>query len=147
MCKNLQYYFESVYFKELHKDQSYNWPTTYGAGAAVVSTITSVNTELSSLRKPADIWRRHHLFPRQFMTCEKWAQKFHTDDASPPRSGLPFWLVEASFLPRHDQSEAYPDLGSDVSSVWNSALISQTSFRGETSGGVTKCQLFSQASN
>ena len=51
MCKNLQYYFESVYFKELHKDQSYNWPTTYGAGVAVVSTITSVNTELSSLRK------------------------------------------------------------------------------------------------
>ena len=51
MCKNLQYYFESVHFKELHKDQSYNWPTTYGAGAAVVSTITSVNTELSSLRK------------------------------------------------------------------------------------------------
>ena len=51
MCKNLQYYFESVYFKELHKDQSYNWPTTYGAGAAVVSTITSVNTELSSLGK------------------------------------------------------------------------------------------------
>ena len=27
-----------------------------------------------------------------------------------------------------------------------SALISQTSFRGETSGGVLKCQLFTQAS-
>ena len=26
-----------------------------------------------------------------------------------------------------------------------SAVISQTSFRGETNGGVTKCQLFSQA--
>ena len=27
-----------------------------------------------------------------------------------------------------------------------SALVSQTSFQGETSGGVAKCQLFSQAS-
>ena len=30
--------------------------------------------------------RRHHWFPRQ-MTSEKRAQKFHTDDASLPRSG------------------------------------------------------------
>ena len=29
------------YFKELHKDQEYNWLTTYRAGAALVSTITS----------------------------------------------------------------------------------------------------------
>ena len=28
-----------------------------------------------------------------------------------------------------------------------SALVSQTSFRGETSGGVAKCRLFSQASS
>ena len=33
----------------------------------------------------------------------------------------------------------YPDLGSDVSSVWN---FCARSFRGETSGGVTKCRLF-----
>ena len=33
----------------------------------------------------------------------------------------------------------YPDLGSDTSSVWNSVLISQTSFGGETSGSVAKC--------
>ena len=39
----------------------------------------------------------------------------------------------------------YPDLGSDASSVWNSALASQTSLHGETSGGVLKCGLFSQA--
>ena len=40
----------------------------------------------------------------------------------------------------------YPDLGSDASSVWNfSALVSQTSFRGETSGGIANCRLFSQA--
>ena len=39
-CENLHY--ESVYFKELHNEQKYYWPTIYRAGAAVVSTITSV---------------------------------------------------------------------------------------------------------
>ena len=36
----------------------------------------------------------------------------------------------------------YPDQSSGIS-----ALVSQTSFRGETCGDVTKCQLFSQAIN
>ena len=41
--ENLQY--ESVYFKELHKDQEYYRPTIYTErGAAVVSTITRVYT-------------------------------------------------------------------------------------------------------
>ena len=31
--------------------------------------------------KTADIPRRHHWFPHE-MTCEKGAQKLHTDDAS-----------------------------------------------------------------
>ena len=40
------------------------------------------------------------------------------------------------------QSEALPRyVGSDMSY----ALVSQTSFRGETSNGVETCQLFSQA--
>ena len=39
MCENLHY--ESVYFKELHNEQEYYWPTIYRTGAAVVSTITS----------------------------------------------------------------------------------------------------------
>ena len=40
----------------------------------------------------------------------------------------------------------YPDLGSDASSVYGiSALVSHTSFCRETSGGILKCQLFSQA--
>ena len=39
LCENLHY--ESVCFKELHNVQEYYWPTTYRAGAAVVSTITS----------------------------------------------------------------------------------------------------------
>ena len=37
MSENLHY--ESVYFKEPDNDQEYYWPTTYRAGAAVVSTI------------------------------------------------------------------------------------------------------------
>ena len=36
-------------------------------------------------RKSADISRRHHWFPRE-MTSEEREQKFHTDDASLPRS-------------------------------------------------------------
>ena len=53
------------------------------------------------------------------MTSEKRVQKFHTDDASLPRSGWCFWLVVphgkfASANQRH-----YPVLGSDMSSVWN----------------------------
>ena len=41
MCENLPY--ESVYFKELHNEQECYWPTIYRAGAAVVSTITSID--------------------------------------------------------------------------------------------------------
>ena len=40
MCENLPY--ESVYFKELHNEQEYYWRSIYRAGAAVVSTITSI---------------------------------------------------------------------------------------------------------
>ena len=39
------------------------------------------------------ISQRHPWFARE-MTSEKLAQKFHTDDASLPRSGQCFWLVE-----------------------------------------------------
>ena len=47
--------------------------------------------------KTADMSWRHHCFPRE-VTSEKRALKFHTDDASLPRSGLcsSFWLI----LPR-----------------------------------------------
>ena len=40
MCENLPH--ESVYFKELHNQQECYWLTIYRAGAAVVSTITSL---------------------------------------------------------------------------------------------------------
>ena len=39
----------------------------------------------------------------------------------------------------------YPQLGSEASSVGNSAVFSQVSFRGETVGWVAKCRLFSHA--
>ena len=40
MYENLHY--ESVYFKELQNESEYHWPTIYRTGAAVVSTITSL---------------------------------------------------------------------------------------------------------
>ena len=44
--------------KELHKDQEYFWPITYGAGAAVVLTFTSIGiAHAQSLR----VMSRDHL--------------------------------------------------------------------------------------
>ena len=45
MCENLHY--ESVYFKKLHNQQEYYWPTIYRTGTAVVSTITSLVLRLN----------------------------------------------------------------------------------------------------
>ena len=50
MCENVHY--ESpVYFKELHNEQEYYWPTIYKAGcragAAVVSTIIIITSFIS----------------------------------------------------------------------------------------------------
>ena len=44
MCENLHH--ESVYFKELHNQQEYYWPTIYKTGAAVVSTIKQLLDEV-----------------------------------------------------------------------------------------------------
>ena len=41
-------------------------------------------------------FRRPHWFPRE-MTSVQWLQKFHTDDASPPRSD---WLKQTSLAAR-----------------------------------------------
>ena len=74
--------------------------------------------------KTADISRRHHWFPRQ-TTSEKRAQKFLRQ----------IFSQSAETLPRSGQSVASYKYGI-------SALVSQTSLHGETSGGVAKCQLF-----
>ena len=93
------------------------------------------------------------------MTSEKRAQKFHTDDAF---IGYYSDLSSASLMTRHN-----PDLGSasdwlkqifhvarpnrNTTQIWVvtrhqygiSTLLSQTSFREETRGGVAKRRLFS----
>ena len=58
-----------------------------------------------------------------------------------------FWLVENLLHPIRSNQKCYPNLGSDTSrhQYGVSALVSQTSFGGETSGGFAKCRLFSQA--
>ena len=53
MCENLHY--ESVYFKELHNEREYYWPTIYRTGAAVVSTITSIGNSMIC----SDIWHKY----------------------------------------------------------------------------------------
>ena len=57
-------------------------------------------------------------------------------------------LLKTAAVPREKfdstNQKHYPDLGSDASSVWISALVSQPSFGGETSGSVAKYRLFSQ---
>ena len=48
------------------------------------------------------VWEnsRHYATPPpREMTCEKQKQKFHTVDASLPRSGSCFWLLEGNFQP------------------------------------------------
>ena len=53
------------------------------------------------------------------MTCEKQAQKFHTEDVSLPRSWYCFLLVVPHGKFDSANQKHYPDLGSDASSVWN----------------------------
>ena len=79
--------------------------------------------------KTGDIPRRQHWFPRE-ITAEERAQKFHTDDASLPRSD---WL-EICFN--------QPHLGSDTSSVWNFCTRFSESFHGETSGDDANVGIF-----
>ena len=100
------------------------------------------------LEKTADIWQCHHWFPCQMMS-EKWAQKFHTDDASLPRSG---YISASDWLNRISHA-AQPIRSTTQSWVMTchqygiSALVSQTRFGRETSGSIAKCWLFSQANN
>ena len=72
--------------------------------------------------KTDDIAQRHQKFLRE-MTSEKRAHKFHTDDASLPKTGQCFWLVEANFTSGTTNQKHYPDLGSDASSVWNFCVV------------------------
>ena len=81
------------------------------------------------------------------MTSEKPAQKFHTDDASLPRSGLCFWLVVPRIVGNLFQAIR------GITQIWEvtlhqygiSVLVSQTSFHGQTRGGLATFRLFSEA--
>ena len=80
------------------------------------------------IRLTADICRRYHWFARQ-MTSEKRAQigcaTWEINLIKPIRSTTQIWVVTRR-------------------QYGISALVSQTSFGGETSGSVAKCRLFSQ---
>ena len=87
----------------------------------------------------ADIWRRHHWFPRE-MISEQRLYKYHTNGVLLLRLRKCFWLVmqrekfssksntQMCVVPRHQYGI--------------SAIVSQTSFRREISGGFAKCRLF-----
>ena len=83
----------------------------------------------------------HHWFHRKMMSVKR-VQKFRTYDMSIPRSGSAFWLVEANFQPIRPTTQIWVVKGHQYGIF---VLISQTSFRRETSCGLVKCRLFSQA--
>ena len=99
------------------------------------SIFTRVSSSpLCSLRKQPTFF--DHWFPRE-ITSEKRAQKFHTD--------------ECQYLDLGSASDCSCRVGNLLqpigSGCWRVIRMefSQTSFGGETSGGVAKCGLFSQA--
>ena len=62
------------------------------------------------------------------------------------RSGVTSdWFSESNFTHGTTNQKPYPDLGSERHQYGISVLVSYTSFRGETVGGVVKYRLFSQA--
>ena len=65
------------------------------------------------------------------MTSKKWAQKFYTDD------GWCFWLVGNLLQPIRTTTQIW--VVNKRHQFGISAFVSQTSFRGETSGGIAKC--------
>ena len=68
--------------------------------------------------------------------------KFHTGDVSPPRSAKCFLVVEANSLARRPVRSTTEIWVVTRHQYGISALVPQTSFRGETSGGVVKSVLF-----
>ena len=78
------------------------------------------------------------------MKSEKQAQKFHADDASqnPDLDDASDWLKQVSYAARPIRSPTQIWVVTSYQ-YWISALDSQTLFRGENSGGVAKCGIFS----
>ena len=94
-------------------------------------------------------FRTPHWFP-----CEMTSEKPQQTTSEIPycwrqwRVATKIWVVLLigwnKFLSRHDQSEELPR-SVTRHQYGIAALVFQTSFRGQTSGGVLKCRLFSQA--
>ena len=96
---------------------------------------------------------------RQFRTPHWFPCEMTSEKPQQTTSEIPYcwrqWLVTTKiwvvlligwnkFLSRHDQSEELPR-SVTRHQYGIAALVFQTSFRGETSGGVLKCRLFSHA--
>ena len=115
-----------------------------GFGGSVGETKFTIITKCLP-EKAAVISQHYNWFPHNMTSeVEKRAQKFHTDDESLSGSAWCLWLDNANF-----------QLIRNTTQTWlvarhqhgNSVLVPLTSFLGETSDGVGKCRLFSQANN
>ena len=71
VCEILHDQYE--YFKELHQEQGYNWPTTYRAAATVVSTITSLEALVMHATR-CNIWQA--IWPASRLTCASSGKEF-----------------------------------------------------------------------
>ena len=95
MCENLHY--ESVYFKELHNQQEYCWPTIYRTGAAVVSTITSLCYNYGGRRGSRINTDR---FPKRDLAGGPGAYTpWNLDFYSLKSPFLCFWLIQSGYWP------------------------------------------------
>ena len=74
----------------------------------------------------------HSVFPAK-CRLKKAAQKFHTGDVSPPRSGKCFLLVKANSLARRPTRSSAQVWRVKGHQHWISVLVPQTSYRRETS--------------
>ena len=78
------------------------------------------------------------------MTSEVRLPRFTTH---PDPGSASDWLKQI-YVAVQTYQKLYPGLGGEFSSEYGTSAVTgvpQTSFRGENSGGVSKCQLFSQA--
>ena len=106
-----------------------------------VNKLSPVYTNLKVVRtgdtpeKTADISRGHHRFSREM------TEKFHTDDAClTTQIWEVLWLANNLLHPIRSTTQIWVKKRHQYGI---SPRVPLTSFRGETSGGVAKCQLFS----
>ena len=103
-----------------------------------------LNIDHASLRKQPTFGDAIIGFPAKWrLRSERRNSILMTRHYSDLDSASDWWI---KFSTRHDQSEALPRSWVVTRHQYGiSALVSQTSFGGETSGSVAKCRLFSQA--